>query len=259
MELLKPFTTPIIWILIPLILGLILTKFSRKKKGSKFGWYLLLSGTLTLLLFSNKLVSKRLVYFLESRYEPASINTLSNLDIMVILSGGVRRPNRFDKQFKVMSVTFSRISEGIEAFNQSNAKKLVLSGAGSNTGTKLESQKDGEAMKKLALQLGVPEEKIIIEPNSFNTMEHAIELVKLFPPEKKLKIGLVTSALHMLRSKKAFNKKFQSDSIIPIPVNYILSSPEYNLQSFIPSSEALSQSTYALHELIGILWLSIRY
>jgi len=258
-ELFKPISTPIIWVLILLIPGLLLTKHLRKKKGSKLGWYLLLLGTLTLLLFSNRFVSNGLVYFLESRYEPATKNTLSNLDIMVVLSGGIRRSNRFNKNFEVMPVTFSRISEGIEAFNQSNAQKLVLSGAGSNTGTKLESQKDGQVMKNLAIQLGVPEENIIVEQNSFNTMEHAIELVKLFPPEKKLKIGLVTSALHMLRSKKAFNKKFQSDSIVPIPVNYIHSSPEFNLKSFIPSSEALSQSTYALHELIGISWLSIRY
>jgi uncharacterized SAM-binding protein YcdF (DUF218 family) len=39
-------------------------------------------------------------------------------------------------------------------------------------------------MKNLSIQLGVPEENIIVEANSFNTMEHAIELVKLFPPEK---------------------------------------------------------------------------
>jgi uncharacterized SAM-binding protein YcdF (DUF218 family) len=258
-ELLKPFATPIIWILIPLILGLILTKNLRKKKGSKLGWYLLLLGTLLLLLFSNRFVSNSLVYILESRYEPASIDSLSELDIMIILSGGVRRPSRFNEHFRVMSVTFSRISEGIEAFNKSNAKKLILSGAGSNSREKQESQKDGEAMKNLAIQLGVPEDKIIVETNSLNTMEHAIELRKLFPPEKNIKIGIVTSALHIFRSKKAFNKKFQSENILPIPVNYVYSLPEFNLKSFIPSSSALSQSTYALHEFIGILWLSIRY
>ncbi len=114
-------------------------------------------------------------------------------------------------------------------------------------------------MKNLAIQLGVPQDSIIVETNSHNTMEHAVELAKLFPPEEKLKIGLVTSALHMLRSERAFKKKFHSDSIIQIPVNYIYSSPKFNLKSFIPSSGALSQSTDALHELIGILWFSIRY
>lgn len=258
-ELLKPFSTPIIWVLIPLILGLFFTKQLRKKKGSRLGWYLLLLGTLILLIFSNRFVSNRLVYILESGYKPVSIDTLSTLDIMVVLSGGVRRPNKFDENFKVMSVTFSRISEGIEAFNQSNAKKLVLSGAGSNSRAKQDSQQDGEAMKKLAIQLGVPEDKIIVETNSLNTMEHAIELSKLFPPEENFKIGIVTSALHILRSKKAFNKKFLSENIVPIPVNYVYSFPKFNIKSFMPSSAALSQSTYALHEFIGILWLSIRY
>ncbi len=219
----------------------------------------MLLGTLVLLLFSNNLVSNQLVYFIERQYQPASINTLSTLDIMVILNGGIRLPNRFNKHYEVVPVTYSRISEGIKAFNQSSAKKLVLSGAGSNSRTKPDSQKDGEAMKYLAIQLGVPQDSIIVETNSYNTMEHAVELAKLFPPDKKLKIGLVTSALHMLRSEKAFNKKFHSDSIMPIPVNYTYSSPKYNLKSVTPSSGALSQSTDALHELIGILWLSIRY
>ena len=258
-NLLKPFTTPIIWILVPLILGLFLTKNLRKKKGSRLGWYLLLLGLLLLLLFSNRFVSNSLIYILESQYEPVSIDNLSKLDIMVVLSGGVQQPNKFDQNFKVTSVTFSRISEGIDAFKQSNAKKLVLSGAGSNLRTKADRQKDGEAMKKLAIQFGVQEDKIIVEPNSLNTTEHAVELVKLFPLEKNLKIGVVTSALHIPRSKKVFNKKFQPDNIVPIPVNYIYSLPKLKPASFIPSAQALSQSTYALHEFIGILWFSIRY
>lgn len=258
-NLLKPLLTPIIWILVPLMLGIFLTRHSRKKKGSKLGWYLLCLGILILLFFSNRVVSNSLIYILESKYKPVSVDTLSNLDIMIILSGGVRSSTRLSKDFEVSPATFSRISGGIRAFNKSNAKKLVLSGAGSHSRGKLESQKDGEAMKNLAIQLGVPEDKIILETNSLNTMEHAIELEKLFPPENNLKIGLVTSALHLSRSKKAFNKKFKSDNIVPIPVNYIYSLPKLNLASFIPSAQALSQSTYALHELIGILWLSIRY
>jgi len=256
-ELFKSISTPIIWVLIFLISSLIFTKKLRKKKGSRFGWYLLLSGTLVLLLFSNRLVSNQLVYFLERQYQ--SVNTLSTLDIMVILNGGIYRPNRFNKCSEVGAVTFSRLSEGIKAFKQSSANNLVLSGAGSSSGTKLDSQRDAEVMRNLAIQLGAPKDNIIVETNSHNTMEHMIELAKLFPPEKKLKIGLVTSALHMLRSEKAFNKKFHSDSIVPIPVNYISSSPQLTFRNVIPSSEALSESTYALHELIGIVWYSIRY
>ena len=258
-ELFKPFSTPIIWVLVFLVPGLILTRSLRKKQRSRLGWYLLLLGTLFLLLFSNELVSDRLVCLLESGYEPASDSTLSTLDIVVILNGGIHHSTRFSEKFEVVPVTFSRISEGIKVFNQSNAKELVLSGANSTSRTKLQGQKDGEAMKNLAIQLGVPEDSIIVETNSHNTMEHAVELAKLFPPEKRLKIGIVTSAMHMLRSEKAFNKKFQSDSIVPIPVNYICSSSKCDLKSFIPSSEAFSQSTRALHELIGILWFSIRY
>jgi len=63
-------------------------------------------------------------------------------------------------------------------------------------------------MKALALELGVQESKIITEKRSGTTMENAAELVKLLPPAKQRRIGLVTSALHMLRSEKTFNPHF---------------------------------------------------
>jgi uncharacterized SAM-binding protein YcdF (DUF218 family) len=90
-------------------------------------------------------------------------------------------------------------------------------------------------------------------------MENASELAKLLSSTEKRRIGLVTSALHILRSEKAFRKQFPNDTIVPIPVNYIYSPDQHNLRSFVPSADALSTSNYALHEWIGIIWYFMRY
>ena len=250
MALLRAVANPMIVIILLLITGILLTRNIRRQKLFKSGWYLLTLGTSILFLLSISPVSDGLVYFLERRYQPPSKEAVSKADIIVILNGGVSPAGGFRKKSEASGATYSRVFNGVEIFKQSNAKILVLSGIG--------DQKDIEGtanvMKDFAVSLGIPADKIITEPKSRNTMEHTVELAKLFPPTKGLKIGIVTSALHMPRSVQLFQKKFPSDAIIPLPVGYIYSPLKYDIESLIPSSHTLSKSSYAIHELLGMIW-----
>ena len=242
-----------------MVLGLIFTRKIRKKRKLKAGWYWMFVGTLVLFLLSTRLVANLLVYSLEGKYQPPSSEVLSALDVIVILNGGIYPSGGFLKYPEVSEVTCSRLCSGIRIFKQSSAHILVLSGAGSPSNSKLDSKKDAEVMRNFAVRLGVPEDKIITETKSRNTMEHAVELAKLLYSTANKRIGIVTSALHMLRSEKAFKRKFSDDNIVPIPVNYIYSSLEYNIGTFLPSSDAFSMSSRAIHEWLGIAWYSVRY
>lgn len=254
-HLLKSMSTPIVWILALLTFGLILAKCFQKKPFSKLGWFSVLLGTLILYLFSIGPVSNLLVYSLEFRSNPPFAKTLPTLDIVVILDGGFYPPGGFQEYPEAAGVTYSRLFNGVKVFKQSGARTLALCG-----GDPRQSGETGaEVMKNLALELGVQENRIITEIRSCNTMEHAAELAKLLSPTEKRQIGIVTSALHMLRSEQVFRKQFPKDTIEPIPVNYIYCPRRYNLKSFIPSASALATSTYALHEWTGIVWYLIRY
>jgi len=169
---------------------------------------------------------------------------------MVILGGGVMSSGGLRKYPEASGATYSRVFNGVKVFQQSGAKVLVLSGAGEQR----DSETNAEVMKDIAIALGIPENKIITEGESNNTMEHAIELAKLFPPEERMWIGIVTSALHMKRAVFAFYKKFPQNGIIPIPVGYIYSTPAWSFDSFIPSADVFDTSSYAIHEWIGMLW-----
>ncbi len=114
-------------------------------------------------------------------------------------------------------------------------------------------------MKELAMRLGVQEDEIIVEDTSKNTMENATRLRKLLAAEERLKIGLVTSAMHMSRAERVFKKVYAKDTIVPTPVAYLYDPPESFLKSLVPSVSALELSTYAIHERIGMLWYAIRY
>lgn len=248
--LLKSLSTPIIWVLFFLIAGISLLRGLRKQPRLKIGWYLLLSGACILYFLSLAPVSNTLVYSLESQYKSLPEENVADVDIVVILGGGVYLSNEFHKSPEASGVTYSRLFNGVEIFKQSRARILVLSGAGGGKNNETEA----EVMKKLALMLGVPEDKIITEPTSQNTMEQAIELAKLFPPKENKRIGIVTSALHMPRAVQAFQERFPKKNIVPIPVGYISSSPEYSLNSFVPTADAFMASTDAIHEEIGMIW-----
>jgi len=70
--LVKSMATPIVWIAILLLLGLVLPAWRRKKWVGKLGWSCALFGTLLLLALSIPLLANLLLYSLECRYAPPS-------------------------------------------------------------------------------------------------------------------------------------------------------------------------------------------
>ena len=251
--LLKMFSELFLWILIAISVGLILTRSVRKNGfKEKCGWYLSFTAVLILFLFSTKPVANLLVYSLEHNYQLPSKETLSNLDVMVILAGGVLPSNVLDGGTEASGATYSRLLNGIHIFKENNLKLLVLQGT---SGPDLES--DAVVMAGLAERLGVPRDRIIVEAKSRNTFEHAVELRKIFPAPKKMRLGIVTSALHMRRSEMVFKWKFPEDIIVPIPVGYRYSVLKCDIKNLIPSLDAFATSHIALHELIGMVWYSI--
>ena len=253
--LLKMFSTLFLGIMIAISLGLAFLKNARKDglKG-KIGWHLSFSAMLMLFFLSTKPVSNLLVYSLEHRYQLPSQETLSNLDAVIILAGGVRPSNIFAEGAEASGVTYSRLVSGVTLFKKSHAKLLVMQGT-----SKSDLESDAVVMRGLAEQLGVPRDRIFVETKSRNTFEHAIELRRKFPVFPKIRLGVVTSAVHMRRSEMAFKWKFPEDVIVPIPVDCNYSVLKYNIEDFVPSIEAFEASSAAFHEWVGIVWYLLKH
>ena len=106
--------------------------------------------------------------------------------------------------------------------------------------------------KEHAISLGVSSEAISITDKVFNTAQEAIEIRRnLNQMNSSSKIILVTSALHMNRAKKLFER--QGFLVYPFPVDFKTSkiSPWQNPYQWIPNSYSLNRSSKALRELIG--------
>jgi len=255
MPIVKSLATPIVWIAALLVVGVILTRRARKKGGSGIGWYAVLVGTLLLLALSFKPTAKALVYSLECRYRPAQPGVLETLDTVVVLGYCARPSGGLRVAAELAGDAYGRLFAGVKAFKESGANLLALCGGRSREDTESEA----EVMKAVALYMGCPRDKILTETRSHDTMQNAAYLAELLPAGQNRRIGLVTSAWHMLRAEKVFKGQFPNDTIVPVPTNYLYDPVRWSAGTFVPSVEALRQSTVALHEWIGIAWYSLRY
>jgi len=254
MPVVKSIATPIIWVLALLVGGLLLSMLSKRKLLQKAGWYSILLGVLALLVFSLNPVSNLLVYSLECRYAPISAEDLGAIDVLVVLGRGVHPSGGLRAEAELDGPGYSRWYNGVTMFRESNAGLLAFCGGP----TWKDAESEAELMKAMAVRMGVPANKILIETESRDTRENAAGLARLLPAKQGRRIGLVTSATHMLRSDKVFRRQFPNDVIVPIPVNYTYAPFDWTPETFVPRATALVKSTVALHEWIGIIWYSLR-
>jgi uncharacterized SAM-binding protein YcdF (DUF218 family) len=93
------------------------------------------------------------------------------------------------------------------------------------------------------------------ERRSFNTRQNVQFAAEILRPEGIERIFLVTHAWHMPRAAAA--AEAAGFEVVPACTSY-RSWPPVKPSSFLPSSRALRESTWALHEWIGRVWYGLR-
>ncbi len=122
-----------------------------------------------------------------------------------------------------VKATQYRVPVAVDAYNAGRANKLMLCGGALRDFT-VGKCSEAEHMCKAALELGVPEENVILENSSQNTVENIlfalIELQRTFWLNKVRSVLLVTTAYHMRRSLAIARSLFPKHiDIIPCPAN----------------------------------------
>jgi len=244
-HLLKGLLDPVVFVLVLIAVGCFIECRKTKKKSAT-----ILSVLSFFILYGASVspVSNVLCYHLEKDY---FIDTRANpckLDIVVVFGGGAA-DNKYLKETMPSKQTASRVLYAVQVYRKSGADYLVCCGKGGGGRT------EAEVMGINVERLGIPRDKIKLDPISRNTWEHAVELNKMFL-DKDLKIGLVTSAYHMKRSEREFRKFFPNT--IPLPSDYLYSSPPLSIFTFLPKSGSIYKSSIALREMIGLAWYEMR-
>ena len=201
-----------------------------------------------------------LVRTLEDDYSPYSFEQLSKEEIrdtvMVILSGGMilGSPATGDEGAESGETTLARLYGGYKIYQKLGCDILLSGGSGPGRSNELPIAK---VMQDVLLSWGIDKEKIIIEDLAKTTLESAEYSLKKLEEEGYQRIILVTSALHMRRSVKCFEKS--EIKIIPAPVNYIFEKEPLNILDFLPNAGALSNNFYAIHEWIGLVYYGLGF
>jgi uncharacterized SAM-binding protein YcdF (DUF218 family) len=245
---LRLFTDPILILFVLMTAGLWILRDLRRHHHKKLGWWFLLSSLLFLYLLSISPVILCLAYALEKECLLQRYDKTKSVDVIVVLGGGLSSRG-LQTGLGPSEETSLRLISGLQMFKRLNAKSIVLSGGGSSVIS------EAEVMARIAKDLGVEESRIIVEPRSQNTWEHAIELSKLVK-NKDATIGISTSALHMKRSLKVFNKYFPNT--IPLPSSFLYSKRRLSVESFIPNTYRFYQTNTIIHEIMGMLWYYIK-
>lgn len=194
-------------------------------------------------------VSGVLCRWLEQDYTAESTVQTGRLDVVVVLGGGVAEPAEIGES-QPSTVTASRLLRAVQVFRESGAAQLLCAGKG------IGRTSEGDLMASAAEKLGVPSDRILVDPLSENTRGHAVEADRRFA-DKTIRIGLVTSAYHMKRSEREFRVYFAN--VVPIPSDFLVSrSKGASAVDFIPNAGSLFKSAVALHEMAGNLWYRLK-
>jgi len=130
----------------------------------------------------------------------------------------------------------------------SGDRTLLISGGGRGIS-------EASVVRQLAIRLGVPDTRILIEERSRSTWENAQGVAQMQPPVNR-RIVLVTSALHMQRAAYSFRK--QGFDVCEFPVNSVYVPPG-GIGYILPQGSALLKSNAAIHELIGRFLYRLRH
>ena len=227
-----------------IVLALVLL-YRHKIKPAKL---LLALSIVWLFLFSYPPVANTLLSSLESN-TPTLHKAPENIKYIYVLGGGHHTDESLPITSQVLEASVVRLNEGIRLYHQLHEEaSIIVSGYRGS----FDPTTHAVMQQKLALALGVKKEKIILSPEPRDTEEEAIAAKALLEDKPFI---LVTSASHMTRAMKFFNKVGLQP--IPAPTNH-LASIQYPNYTKLFSSDALEKSRIVFHELLGLVWQKIK-
>jgi uncharacterized SAM-binding protein YcdF (DUF218 family) len=109
-------------------------------------------------------------------------------------------------------------------------------------------KREGEVLKEYAISNDIASEMIFVTKDVENTADEAVAVNEVISPSKR--IIFVTSAYHMYRAKRLFEK--QGFVVVPFRVDYKTSIKiDFKILDILPSTEILIITETGFRELIG--------
>ncbi len=233
-KVLPVFVLPIMLVIIVILIGLI----KNKKK-------LIYIAIGVLYIISTPIFSNNFFKLLEGSEYRKPISAIDSADAIVVRSGMLGINEVGDSTYVEWGDP-DRFFGGIALFKAGKAQKLIFTG-GKMPWDKVKKT-EGEVLKEYAISNGIPSENIFVTIDVENTAEEAMAVKELINPSKR--IILVTSAYHMYRANRLFEK--QGLEVIPYKVDYKTAGKSaMTFMDFLPSAEGLELTETGIREIFG--------
>ena len=176
---------------------------------------------------------------------PVERSELSGVQAIVVLDANTNRYSAGNIEIAVLNRPSAvRALEAVRLFREMHPSLMIVSGGAY---VRVGRYPEGEAMREALAAAGVPADRIVLDPMSRNTNEHALNVSAILRRKGLTRIALVTSAVHMRRAMRAFSRT--DLEVVPAPAP--LEKPA--AYDWWPRTSALERSLEAWYEVFGLL------
>lgn len=242
------------YLVMPLTIIAVLLLMSRVIANSLWRKRLLWSGLILFFIFTNGFIANELMKRWE--VDARAYNTMRHYKLGIVLTGAVIPEMRPDDRV-YFSKGADRVVHTVQLYKLGLIDRIIISG-GSARIIDIEEQ-EADRFRDVMVLMGVPGSAIIVENQTRNTHESAVEVKSMlgragYTAEDCV---LITSAFHMRRSLACYRKV--GLSIDAFSTDFYAHQSRYYPDAFlIPKIDALIIWHKLVHEWIGITayWLA---
>lgn len=241
---------PHLWL--HLILAAALVRLCLTAKSKRRTVWFAATAYLLLALVSTPVVAFLAAATLERDYPPKSV--VPHISKIVVLGGGVRENAGGGRSWRLAPDSYERCLRAYFLHLEHPSATIIASGGkvdGKRPGPPL-----GEALKSVLCDLGVPADAVVVESESQNTFENAVNVRKLIGASSDGSVALVTTAIHLPRAVSCF--RAQGIRVVPVGIGYQATKFSPHPLAFLPQTRAADSIRRVVHEWLGIVWYKLR-
>jgi uncharacterized SAM-binding protein YcdF (DUF218 family) len=232
------FLSPLYW-----SVGLVAVGLWGRTPSARRRW-VAIAGVSLLLLFSFEPFANAL----ERALERSAVRTYRAdvvYDAVILLGGVVERasasdPPAYNDNIERLLVTYDLLRTG-------HAQHAILSGGVLDRA--MPNFVEASVLAQQLVDWGIAPERLVIEPNSRNTHENAVESQRMANQQGWTRLLVVTSAFHMPRALSCF--RAVGLEVDTLPVDYRAYDPAHFSGSWLPRAGNLDRTTMVLREVFG--------
>jgi uncharacterized SAM-binding protein YcdF (DUF218 family) len=235
----------------PLVLLIVIVAYGLFKNKKSYG----VMGLVLLYAASTFVVADFLFEKTEGKGIKANVLNAKQVDAIVVLSGMMIHVASTDGPVPEWDDA-DRFFAGVDLYEAGKAPKLIFTGGVLPWEKGLQSE--GMVLKALAQRMGVPVSSISVSREVQNTAQEAEAVWDLFTAQvsHQPKILLVTSAYHMPRAQRLFER--QGFAVEAFPVDFKVRARALTPMDFLPDPRALRLTDVLVREWLGRIYYQIR-